>query len=280
MKLLKPSVEICFTSSVFLKIIEKAARTCYKSEDKITSDSHKNMIKRLINKGHLSPIEHSILTVKFITDRGVSHELVRHRVASYSQESTRYCNYSKLGIQYVIPYWYENIYENVDSINNDILNSISIDEIGVKYNLTKKELDFLIYLDYCEKEYNKHINIYKEPPQKARLVLPHCIKTEIIVSTNFREWRYILDLRTRKDVHPQMIQLMYLLCFKLKEEYPEIFELILKPVHFSDIRLESHFFNILCICIEIIVSLYLEHIGGVFVEVSEEIKNYRTGKKD
>jgi thymidylate synthase (FAD) len=178
-----------------LGIIEKAGRTCYKSEKNITDDSSKIFVKKIINSGHLSVIEHFNITVKFITDRGITHEIVRHRLASYSQESTRYVNYSGKDISFVKP-----------------------------SGLTNPEAE-LIWMNLCleaEQHYNKLIDNGCSP-QTARSVLPNCLKTEIIVTANLREWRHILQLRTSKAAHPDIVALMGPLLTDLKIKVPIIF---------------------------------------------------------
>lgn len=185
-----------------LKFIELAARNCYKSEDMISEDgsSAKKMVKMLIEKGHEAMIEHSFLSVRFICDRGVSHELVRHREASFAQESTRYCNYSKgkFGgeISCVPPVW---------ARNEDRLSDW-------KRQMEKAEDSYFLCLENGL------------TAQEARAVLPNSLKTEIIVSTNYREWRHILKLRTDKAAHPDMRSLMLPLLLHLQKEIPIIFD--------------------------------------------------------
>jgi len=182
-----------------LKLIELAARTCYKSEHKITQDSWKELVSKLIELGHESVLEHSLITVKFICDRGISHELVRHRLASYSQESTRYCNYSK------------NRFHNQITVIKPFYLS------GKQYKVWKQ------CMLECEKTYFKLLELGCKP-EEARAVLPNSLKTEIVVSANIREWRHILRLRTSKRAHPQMRELMIPLLQELKEKVPVVFD--------------------------------------------------------
>jgi thymidylate synthase (FAD) len=213
MKIIKPSYEIMtpINRNEILKSIEIAGRTCYKSEDKITDDSASKFVTMLINRGHEAMIEHQSLTVKFVCDRGVSHEIVRHRIASYAQESTRYCNYSneKFGneITVILPFWFADIHENGFEFG---------DRLGQQYS------DWERAMESCEKYY---FEMLKDgaTPQEARSVLPNSLKTEIVVTMNLREWRHFFKLRTSKAAHPQMQEIIRPLLKELKEKLPEIF---------------------------------------------------------
>jgi len=187
-----------------LKLIEAAGRTCYKSEDRITADgeSAKKFVAMLIRNHHEAMLEHSLLSVRFICDRGVSHELVRHRVAAYAQESTRYCNYTqdKFGSEITVikPVWY-------DGANG--ASQMAFDTI-----CTAAEGAYDVAL--CD----------GLKPQDARTVLPTALKTELVVSANYREWRHIFQLRTAKTAHPQVRALLIPLLNELKERIPAIFD--------------------------------------------------------
>lgn len=196
-----------------LKKIEKIARLCYKSEDKITDTSAKGLIARLIKNGHEAMLEHSQLTVIFTVDRGISHELVRHRIASFAQESTRYCNYSK------------------DKFNNEI-NVIDIrggiQQDKVMLGLSAKEIEvifeeWLSAMEDAERHYLKLIKL-GATPQIARSVLPTSTKTEIAITANYREWRAIFRLRADAPAHPQMREVMIPLLKELKIKLPVIFD--------------------------------------------------------
>lgn len=207
MKIIEPSYEILTEISEGgikeLQHIEKIGRVCYKSEDKITEDgeSAKNFVKMLIGRGHEAMIEHSSLSVKFIVDRGVSHELVRHRIASFAQESTRYCNYSKdkfdNGITFIRPFFFEEGTQN--------------------YN------EWVYAMGIAEQSY---LQMLKDgaTPQEARSVLPNSTKTEITITANYREWRNFFKLRTAKAAHPQMQEVTRPLLKELKEKLPIIFD--------------------------------------------------------
>lgn len=198
MKLIKPSYEILSISSHSLEIIEIAGRTCYKSEDKITYDSAIKFVQKLNTLGHESVIEHSMMTVKFIVDRGVSHELVRHRLCSFSQESTRYCNY-KEGVTFIIPPW--------------------IIKESITFYTWKASM---AYAETC------YMALLADgwSPQQARSVLPNSLKTELVMTANFREWKHIFKLRTSKAAHPQMREVMIPLLSDVKERIPAIFDSI------------------------------------------------------
>lgn len=210
MKIIKPSYEILTPISEDgieeLKHIEKIARVCYKSEEKITEDgkSAKKLIKMLINKGHEAMIEHSSLCVKFIVDRGISHELVRHRIASFAQESTRYCNYSKekfgRELTFIKPFFFE--------------------EKDERY------MSWLSAMRAAETNYMTLLDL-GATPQEARSVLPNSIKTEITITANYREWRNIFKLRTAKPTHPQMREVMCPLLHEIQHLIPIIFDDIL-----------------------------------------------------
>jgi thymidylate synthase (FAD) len=220
MKLIKPSYQILtdIQPEKILTSIERAGRTCYKSEDKITAESAEKFVTTIIKSGHESVIEHESLSVKFICDRGVSHELVRHRLASFSQESTRYCNYSKdkfdNQITFIIPCWFESDYNTLVNFCNGYYDN------GLPPH---DEILWLNSMQFSEDQYNKLIREFNWTPQQARSVLPNSLKTEIVVTANLREWRLILKQRTSHAAHPQMWELMLPLLEELKQKLPVIF---------------------------------------------------------
>lgn len=197
-------MKICNSSYVILDILDKsllkrieiAGRTCYKSEDKITEDSASKFVRMLVKRGHEAMIEHVSFSVKFIVDRGVSHEIVRHRHFSFAQESTRYVNYNKKGMEFIQP------------------KPVDVPEM---YRLWKD----MMY--YAEIYYNKMIDMGVKP-EMARSVLPNSLKTEIIVTGNMRQWRHFLKLRTHKTAHPQIREVAVPLLEELKQKLPELFE--------------------------------------------------------
>ena len=208
MKIVEQSHQIidCIDADHFAyecKLIEQAGRTCYKSEDKINVDAGtwKPFVKMLIERGHEAMIEFGHMTVRFVCDRGVSHEIVRHRLCSFAQESTRYCNYGK-----------DKFGGEVTFIAPRIVHNDGIDEWRYAY-------------EAAEQAYLKAIKA-GHSPQEARAVLPNAVKTEIVVKANFREWRHIFSLRAvSKAAHPHMRELMLPLYKQCREICPQIFDL-------------------------------------------------------
>ena len=205
MKIIEQSHEILHIDG--LERIEIAGRTCYKSEDKITQDSADRFVKMLIKRGHEAMIEHGSATVKFITDRGVTHELVRHRTGiAFGQESTRYVNYGGDDIQFIHPVW----------CSTQLLNSVCIDMAEMRWHQTMHESE----------EAYKSLLRHGWQPEHARSVLPNSLKTEIVVTANFREWRHIFKLRavgTTGKPHPQMQALMIPVLKEFASIHPALF---------------------------------------------------------
>ena len=203
MRIIDPSVELINapTYDALLNTIEVAGRVCYKSEDKIQEGSAEKFIAGIIKRGHEAVIEHGVLTVKFICDRGVTHEIVRHRIASYCQESTRYCNYSQ------------------DKFGNEItvIRPCFLTEGTRKYEL------WHCACDRAESAYFDML-ICGCTPQEARSVLPNSLKTEVVMTANIREWRHFIKLRTSEKAHPQMRQVAGMLQNLLVEKYPVFFK--------------------------------------------------------
>lgn len=203
MRIVEPGIEIMTTidSDNILKNLELYGRVCYKSEQGITEDSANRFVRMIIKNGHESVLEHEKITVKFICDRGVSHEIVRHRIASYSQESTRYCNY------------------NQDKFGSELtlIKPCFWEEGQEKYEIWKSNMKML------EDSYNKLIAMGAKP-EEARGILPNSLKTEIVVTMNMREMRHFLRLRTSPKAHPQMRQVACILLRELKEKLPVLFE--------------------------------------------------------
>jgi len=181
-----------------LDLIEDMGRICYQSESK--EGGRDKFIKRLIDNGHHAVIEHAHISVNIITDRGVSHELVRHRLCEFSQESTRFVNYSndKFGneITVILPVWFYDI-----NMGSFLLKSFSANDL---------EHQMHQWITGCEKSEEVYFNLLKlgQTPQQARSVLPNSLKTQIGVTANIREWRHIFNLRCSPQAHPQMRELM------------------------------------------------------------------------
>lgn len=161
-----------------LQILERAGRVCYKSEDRITDTSAAKFVNLIIASGHHSVIEHVSASLRFITDRGVSHEIVRHRLASYSQESTRYCNYGKISsVTFIKPVFFEPD--------------------------TSRWYSWVRACEHSEQYYLELLN-QGASPQEARTVLNNSVKTELVMTANLREWRHFFTVRCSKAAHPQM----------------------------------------------------------------------------
>lgn len=202
MKIIKPYyiIEDEIDPKKMMLTIEKAGRTCYKSEGKIGDGTAEKFIANIIKRGHESVLEHEKITVRFICDRGVTHEIVRHRIASYSQESTRYCNYSQ------------------DKFGNELtfIKPCFWNEDDEQYKL------WLDTMQYIEDMYNKLIASGAKP-EEARSILPNSLKTEIVVTMNLREWRHFFKLRTAPAAHPQIREISLALLDELKQKLPVIF---------------------------------------------------------
>ena len=211
MRLVKPSTEILSISGKSdsgLELIELAGRTCYKSEDRIGPGTAEKFVQMVLKRGHESVIEHSMATVRFIVDRGVSHELVRHRLCAFSQESTRYCNYSG-GVTFVIPPWV----------------NIQPGEYGKNRHLPSDPSDAVWYFTMIDAEVRYQALLKNGwTPQQARSVLPNSLKTEIVVTANFREWRHIFKLRCSQAAHPQMREVMIPLRDEFRNRIPVLFD--------------------------------------------------------
>lgn len=210
MRCVTPSVEFVgisknLTEKEILEHLEECGRTAYKSEDKIKDGSAEKFIKAIIKRGHESVIEHFGFTVRIVTDRGLTHELVRHRLASFTQESTRYCLYA------------------LDKFGNEIT---VIKPSGI--NQEEQVEEWFDAMDDAERHYLKLIKLGVKP-EDARSVLPTCTKAEIVITANFREWRHIISLRTESGAHPDI----RLLCENILELFRDKI-----PVLFDDIEVQ------------------------------------------
>ena len=210
MKIIEASVEFMepVNGAEILRHLERCGRVCYKSEDKIGDGSAEAFLAGIIKRGHEAVLEHKNLTVKFICDRGVTHEIVRHRIASYCQESTRYCNYSK------------------DKFGNEIA---VIEPCFATWDISR-------YNDWyysCQDAEQNYFRLLQQgaTPQEARAVLPNSLKTELVMTTNIREWRHFLRLRCGKGAHPQMREVALMLLEKFHNEIPVLFDDIYEEVH-------------------------------------------------
>jgi len=202
MKIIKPSFVFMdkVDTKAIMKKVEECGRTCYKSEDRIAEGTAEQFISRIVKAGHESVLEHANISVKITCDRGVTHEIVRHRLASYSQESTRYCNYSlgKFGseLTYIKPcFW------------NDNSNEYKI---------------WLGTMQTIENDYNMLIESGATAEQ-ARSILPNSLKTEICMTMNLRAWRHFFKLRCHPASHPQMVEIAKIMQAEFAKLLPEIF---------------------------------------------------------
>lgn len=212
----EPSFEVTpFDATEAMLAVERAARTCYKSEAKVTQGSAEKLVRALISSGHHSVMEHRSITVRFIVDRGVSHCLVRHRIAAFSQESTQYCNYSRDRfdgqVTFIKPPWCENV--PTGQFEKFVTMPMLAREEGMwAHHMLDSELKYLelISMGWA--------------PQQARSVLPTSVKTELVMTCNLREWRHILGLRTSVREQKQVREVMVPLGIALSRALPVIFE--------------------------------------------------------
>ena len=202
-EIIRPHMDGTAARDAIYQLIEQAGRTCYKSEDNITPQSAAKFVQNIVKRGHEAMLEHASMTVKFIVDRGVSHELVRHRLASFAQESTRYCNYSG------------------DKFGNELtfIKPFFFDEDTQEYQLWKNTCQA------AEHAYMAML-LLNRTPQEARSVLPNSLKTEVIMTANMREWRHFFKLRaagTTGAPHPQMAEVAVPLLKEIQNYMPELF---------------------------------------------------------
>jgi thymidylate synthase (FAD) len=214
MKIVKQSwgFEEPVDGEAILAKIERAGRTCYKSEDKITPESARKFVAGCVKSGHHSVIEHHNITVRIVTDRGVTHEIVRHRLAAYSQESTRYCNYAgdKFGseITVILPVWFYDLNNPAKEITSEKLNAFDVWEYAMRET---------------ESRYFKLLEL-GQSPQEARAVLPNSLKTEIVMTANIREFRHFFTLRASPKSHPQMVALAADMLAGFRAAVPVLFD--------------------------------------------------------
>lgn len=203
MRIIKPSVELInpVPYEVALNTTEIAGRTCYQSEDLMTEGSAEDFVRRIIKRGHESVLEHVSVTARFICDRGVSHEIVRHRIGAYSQESTRYCNYSK-----------GKFGNEITVIQPDMWPICDVRQT--------------VWFDACSRAEDHYFDLLASgaTPQEARSVLPNSLKTSVVVTYNMHMWRHFLRLRCDPATHPQMQQVSNMARRLLTEQYPVFFE--------------------------------------------------------
>jgi len=222
MYLVKPSIEMLWITPDPLETIEKAGRTCYKSEDKITDKSAEIFVSTLLQRGHHAMIEHASASYRVICDRGVTHEIVRHRLFSYAQESTRYCDYAG-GVTFIIPPWTPDIIPG-ECCFSKTTSGIELIYTQTLPELTPSSLCLLHFLKGLEEKYQWLREQYSWTPQQARAVLPNCLKTEIVITGNLREWMHFFKLRTATAAHPQMQEVANMLLADIRTRIPVIFD--------------------------------------------------------
>lgn len=220
MRLIRPSINFLWMTEKPLLQIERAGRTCYKSEKGISKGSAKLFVQKLLDRGHGAMIEHASASYRVICDRGVTHEIVRHRLFSYAQESTRYCNY-KDSVTFVKPLW---LYEQLSDLT--VVESVpSLDYYLETFPGGNAEmLHWLHAMAVAEIKYQIAIDNLNWTPQQARSVLPNSLKTEIVITGNLREWRHFFKLRTAKTAHPQMQEIANMLLKDIKQRIPVIYD--------------------------------------------------------
>lgn len=203
MRIIKPGFEFMtpISAQAIMEHLERCGRVCYKSEDRIAEGSAEKFLANIVKRGHEAVLEHFSFTVKFIVDRGVSHEIVRHRMASYCQESTRYCNYSR------------------DGFGNEIT-------VIEPCFFEKGSPEWTLWKHACEVSERYYFNLldWNRTPQEARSVLPTSLKTEVVMTANIREWRHFLKLRTSKAAHPQIREVAIPLLHELQRLVPVLFD--------------------------------------------------------
>lgn len=200
MRLVEPWIKVeNFDGVKIMKRIERACRTCYRSEDKISDESYKNLLTNCLNRGHESVLEHEKITVRIYSDIGTYKDLTRHRFASFSVESTRYCSYNK------------------DKYGSEIavVNPVYMEDKEV-FETWKKAIEDM------EKAYMKMKELGASTDM-CREILPHSTAAEYTMTANIREWKHILELRTTNHVHPAIRQVLIPLLLLFKEQMPEIF---------------------------------------------------------
>lgn len=191
---IQPSVELLAHTPDPEKLIELAGRVCWKSEDKISDDSSSRFIKMLMVKNHMSVLEHASATFRIITDRAIANEIVRHRTGKFSQESTRYVNYKKRGLEFVVP------------------GGMSCEQMS----------KFFTACGIAENAYNNMLDAGCKP-EVARSVLPLSLKTELVMTMDFRNWLHFIQMRTDKSAHPDVQIVAKMIQEKLREIAPVVF---------------------------------------------------------
>ena len=216
MKIIEPLVEVEeYDGKKIMKRIERACRTCYRSEGSITEDSYKRLLNNCINRGHESVLEHEKITVRITGDIGTYKDLTRHRIASFSVESTRYCNYGKdkfdNEIKFIKPVFYQDSWVDANYEGS---------------SFSKEEFKSYIWYNCMEDREKSYLEMSQMgcSPDEMRMILPHSTAALYTMTANIREWKHILDLRCSSHTHPAIQQLLIPLLLKFKTDMPEIFD--------------------------------------------------------
>lgn len=224
MNLVKPSIQSIWKTPNALKIIEWSGRTCYKSEDKLKPGSEEKFVRMIIKNGHHAMLEHASASYRVICDRGVTHEIVRHRLFSYAQESTRYCNY-KGGVTYILPPWIripgKMLAWELDVFDDRLC--FEDEGHGSSIPFAPEIISWFKLLQSAEATYIRLLSI-GWTPQQARSVLPNALKTEIVITGNLREWRHFFKLRCSPKAHPQMQEIANMILKDIRERIPVVFD--------------------------------------------------------
>lgn len=187
-----------FPENNLLEFIENIARVSHMSHNKTEPGSAKKLLSIIIKNNHNTILEFGEMIVEFLTDRGNTHELVRHRIASFNQTSTRFVDYKKKQLDFIKPVWLKDM-------SNESIN---------------------VYIEACQQSQDSYLKLLGLgwKPQQARCVLNHSIASNIVIKANLREWKHIFKLRTAPDAHPQIKSLMTELLIETKKKIPLIFD--------------------------------------------------------
>lgn len=234
MKLIKPSIKFLDSNQKGVFLIEEAGRTCYQSHISGSTGSASKFVKMLLDRGHHAMIEFGWLCYKVICDRGVTHEIVRHRLFSYAQESTRYCNY-KGGVTFILPPWIEMPVKLLKTeVFFDANEEGLLTPLGPTQPARRKSIEYrgaaflwLRAIQRAEEAYKALLN-QEWTPQQARSVLPNSLKTEIVMAANIREWQHFFKLRCSPKAHPQMQEIANMLLEDARKRFPVVFDEVTK----------------------------------------------------
>ena len=237
--IIRPHMDGPEARDAIYSLIEEAGRTCYKSENAITPESSADFVKKIIANHHDAMLEHAHMTVRFYVDRGISHELVRHRIASFAQESTRYCNYSKdkFGneITVIEPCFFEEFPVETRIRMRETIDGKRSYPFPME-DMTDRMKQYASWYRACRQCEHDYLLMLDRgvTPQEARDVLPTSLKTEVVMTANMREWRHFFELRaigTTGKPHPQMQEVAMKLLEECAGYMPELFGDILEKRH-------------------------------------------------